>query len=584
MKSFLNEEPVETEAYALPDLSDAGNSYQAYIFGSTYGNTLPLPLPLDQIPLYWQLYKENCDRLVKVLHIPTIEPLILQAATQPNGISKRLETLINAVFFSAVVSLSPAECLQFLGYEKQTLVRQYKYSTEQALARASFLETEEMMVLQAFVIFLTSLRTHCSTRLIWTLTALAVRIAQNAGIHRDGTHFNLPPFQVEMRRRLWWNICILDSRASEDCGYDPAIRTNSVSTQMPLNVNDDDLFPNMKKFPRPRIGYTEMTCSLVRFEGARSFPRLHYVGLVGTSQADSNLQARKQLTENGAWIKACQERLEKLCLRHSDLTDPFQWYIAAISRIVLIKMWLVAYQPHLRRNNCIILPEKTKDRLFIAAIENLEYWLLLNSDKRTSRWAWLCETYVQWYALTFLLQELCTRTQGEIVDRAWIAVNAALKFGLKSLPGSSWESNNGLDPGLNLIEAHCDAYKPLSGLLSKASSARARALAQDENGSDSQDSGFMQPAANSQVPTLGFQSGKSSLPYLGFNHFSPESCIANTETLDLLQHHLENWEPTNEEEQVLETSYAESNNDPSAWTAWQAYPEAYGLGPGNTIW
>lgn len=47
---------------------------------------------------------------------------------------------------------------------------------------------------------------------LWTLLGVAVRIGQGLGLHRDGTSLGLSPFEIEMRRRLWWNIVVLDAR------------------------------------------------------------------------------------------------------------------------------------------------------------------------------------------------------------------------------------------------------------------------------------------------------------------------------------------------------------------------------------
>jgi hypothetical protein len=90
------------------------------------------------------------------------------------------------------------------GVEKDTLLRQYRFGVEQALARARFLNTNEIVTVQAFVLFLVCVRRHDDTRFVWSLTGLALRIAQSLGLHRDGTKFGLSPFDTEMRRRLWW--------------------------------------------------------------------------------------------------------------------------------------------------------------------------------------------------------------------------------------------------------------------------------------------------------------------------------------------------------------------------------------------
>lgn len=111
-------------------------------------------------------------------------------------------------------SLLPEECFQEFGESQQVLLKKYRFALEQALARANCLDSEEIVVLQAFVIYLIVLRRNDDGRMIWTLTGLVVRIAQTLGIHRDGSHFDISPFEIEMRRRLWWQVCILDARAA----------------------------------------------------------------------------------------------------------------------------------------------------------------------------------------------------------------------------------------------------------------------------------------------------------------------------------------------------------------------------------
>jgi hypothetical protein len=215
---------------------------------------LPLHPPADHIPLYWSVFKERVDPLVKVLHIPTTEPTVLESRNRLDQIHRGLETLLFAVYYGAVTSLSNEDVREKFGEDKFDLVTKYKFGCEQALARADFLQTDEMIVLQAFVTFLICLRRNDDARTIWTLTGLVVRMAQTLGLHRDGGHYDLTPFDIEMRRRLWWQICILDSRASEDHGCDPTITEQSFDTQMPLNVDDIDLCPSMASFPEPKLG------------------------------------------------------------------------------------------------------------------------------------------------------------------------------------------------------------------------------------------------------------------------------------------------------------------------------------------
>jgi hypothetical protein len=45
---------------------------------------------------------------------------------------------------------------------------------------------------------------------IWTMIGLAIRIAEAMGLHRDGEIFPLPALETKLRRRLWWQIYMLD--------------------------------------------------------------------------------------------------------------------------------------------------------------------------------------------------------------------------------------------------------------------------------------------------------------------------------------------------------------------------------------
>jgi len=83
------------------------------------------------------------------------------------------------------------------------------------------------------------------------------------------------------------------------------------------------------------------------------------------------------------------------------------------------------------------------------------------------KWGWLFRTYVQWHAIAFLLSELCIRTKGEAVERAWRALEASASrwwFPLSDTP-----SSRKTEPGL--------LWKPLRKLLAKARAARERELA-----------------------------------------------------------------------------------------------------------
>ena len=121
-------------------------------------------------------------------------------------------------------------------------------------------------------------------------------------------------------------------------------------------------------------------------------------------------------------ITDCHHRLEERYLAHCDMSVPLYWVTATVARLMMSKMWLMVYHPFQRQGGGTKLPPETKDKLYITSLENIEYSLLMETDARTMKWGWLFRTYMQWHALVFMLSELCLRTKGDLVERAWDAV------------------------------------------------------------------------------------------------------------------------------------------------------------------
>lgn len=449
------------------DNGQATGSHHGFIFGLSSQNVDMLslhPMP-QQIGMYWQTFKENVDPLVKVLHITTFERTIMEAASHLDNLPRGLEALLFTIYYGAVTSLSGEDCHARFGESKSVLLSRYRFAIEQALARANFLITEELVVLQALVIFLMCLRRNSYARVIWTLTGLVVRIAQTIGVHRDGVHFGLKPFDVEMRRRLWWQVCILDTRASEDHGCDPTITEQSFDTKMPLNINDVDITPDMNDFPVERQGCTDMSFCLIRFEVSNTFRRINYIPPGPPKQCTEHL-AGITLQEKEKWITECHQRLEERYLKDCDMTVPLFWVTATVARLMMSKMWLMVYHPFQRQDGGTTLPPEIKEKLFITSLENIEYSILLETEARTMKWGWLFKTYMQWHALAFILSELCYRTSGDMVERAWTAVESNRQ--------GKWSDNATED------DTHVHLWRPLRKLYRKAKDARKRGLQEEQ--------------------------------------------------------------------------------------------------------
>ncbi|TVY44870.1 Bikaverin cluster transcription factor [Lachnellula occidentalis] len=446
----------DSDTPILPSAAVTESNHQSFIMGYNSSDVdikslHPLP---SQIPFYWQTFLENVHPLVKLLHAPTMTKTIKDVQNNLDSLSKSTEALMFAIYFATITSMNGNEVKTNFGISKGLLLKQYRFGTEQALARAGLLNTNEIVTVQAFVLFLVCVRRHDDTRFVWSMTGLAIRVAQALGLHRDGAKFGLPPFDTEMRRRLWWQVCILDIRASEDHGSDPSILDYSFDTELPISCNDEDLDPNDTETPIRRHGVSEMTFCLIRYEICFLTRQLSYVAPGSTPcKADSlTLEDKEKLVRDTA------NHLEETYLQYCEDAGPLYWVAATVARLITAKFSLIIYSPLTSPGKPNNLSQDTRDRLFMSSIEIIEYSRVLQDESSTKQWGWLFSTYVQWHAIAYILGELCTRPNSTIVERAWRTIDTVF---------NDWNSANANGKSSML-------WKPLKKLMARAQAHRAR--------------------------------------------------------------------------------------------------------------
>lgn len=105
----------------------------------------------------WQMFTDNVNPLIKIIHAPTLQEKILEAAWAPTLTAKPLEATMFAVYALAVASMKPASCIDLFGEGKQVLVNRYRIGALRALSGTDLLSTRDIQVLQALTLVLVSL-------------------------------------------------------------------------------------------------------------------------------------------------------------------------------------------------------------------------------------------------------------------------------------------------------------------------------------------------------------------------------------------------------------------------------------------
>ncbi|KAE8132070.1 hypothetical protein BDV38DRAFT_275405 [Aspergillus pseudotamarii] len=272
---------------------------------------------------------------------------------------------------------------------------------------------------------------------VCTLIGVAIGTAMKIGLHYDGASLGLSPFEVEMRRRLWWQICTLDVRTAEDHGSEPTIPESAFNTKLPLNINDTTLEPNMSELHQGQSGRTEMTFTLVRLEGS------HFARRVAFSDKFCRINSYPVLSEAQKCeaIEQFKERIEKQYLSYCDKEVPLDFITTASTRLILVKLKLSVCR--LRRDQTPGMRMQTNYRR--TCEEVLQYAQTPRNYEKGNRWLWLFQTYVEWDSLAYLLLHRCIAPPEEQSDAVWKTVDEIYRH-WKS------ESDNYRDRRWRLIE------------------------------------------------------------------------------------------------------------------------------------
>jgi hypothetical protein len=169
------------------------------------------------------------------------------------------------------------------------------------------------------------MRSNFDAQTLWTLSGVAFRIAQRIGLHRDDGTGALTPFERELRRRLWRQLMILDHTSCELAGSSPnyTILLPSWDAQLPLNVNDSDLDPDMAELPTEREGVTEMIFCALRYEFSSFFLHISRGTASAFDAFSSPLNpAHSSIAEKDRVIDELKQKLEEKFLRFCDPLIP----------------------------------------------------------------------------------------------------------------------------------------------------------------------------------------------------------------------------------------------------------------------
>ncbi|RDL36184.1 uncharacterized protein BP5553_06796 [Venustampulla echinocandica] len=476
IRQLLESQPEEEDELQDSNLSTVSisNTTPQLVFGYPDSKAIPDPIyPSDpERERLFHFYFTNIDPICKILHRPSISFHLLgtKDLLDDRGRFKfsSIDAITFSMYFAAVMSMTPEECLKNFSQDKDILLAQFQQSAEVALMRADFMDTTDIVTLQAFVLYIMTLRFQNKNRSSWALIGLAIRIAHSQRLHIDPDCSTRGTFEIELRRRLWWQLIILDMRGAEDRGTEPMILESSYTTLMPSNCNDVELeFKLGSLNPEEcasqcslvdKAGITEMTFGLMCMHMTVVFRKLNFVTLTR--------EPRLTLQDKEALVKECANKLETKYLAGCDPTDKSVWIIYMFGRLLILKLWLSIHYPlHVQAAGTVA---GSRQQSLQDAISFLTISDLIEENSFASGLHLFFARNVPWHAVAVMLAELLREPRGPLADQAWAIIDKSF---------TKWSNRmDGARDGM--------PWRPMKILLEKAQTARlqsAPAMATPDN-------------------------------------------------------------------------------------------------------
>ncbi|EXJ53682.1 uncharacterized protein A1O5_13134 [Cladophialophora psammophila CBS 110553] len=391
-----------------------------------------------QIFKLWQIYLENVDPLLKVMHTPSLQGRIIEAAGDVSKIAPTLEALLFSIYCMSILSLTAEDCQKIFDSPKEDLLIRYQQCCQQALLNCSFLRSSDRECLTALYLYLISVRPSTVPQSLSSLLGVAIRIAQRMGIHSESALASCTAVEAEMRRRLWWSLVLFDTRIGETANSKTTTLDPTWDCRIPLNVNDSDLRSEMKKLPATQANTTtEALFAVVRCELGEVIRHARFhLDFTTPTLKTSGYDLHGGRDGEGIELVKLEEMIEDRYLKHCDHEHPLHFMTMWTTRAHLAKYRLLE---HLSRSSSpsIRQTDAQRDIATAYALRMLECDTKAMTSPLTKGFRWLNNWHFPFPAYIQVAQDLRSRPMSSHTRQAWDIISDSYEawFGSHVLEG-----------------------------------------------------------------------------------------------------------------------------------------------------
>ncbi|KAJ0120813.1 zn2cys6 transcription factor [Diaporthe amygdali] len=181
----------------------------------------------------------------------------------------------------------------------------------------------------------------------WAQLGFIVRMAMTMGLHRDPDEFpQIRPFYAELRRRLWYTIVDMDLHLALACNLPGAVREGEYTCRPPSNLDDTDIFPDMKTLP-PSRPIDEYTNTQLQAYASRTLP--HRIRVSTIINRLDTIRDFHEVLDCGTKLEQLLDDVNHLFPRRNQTLDPRakfkDWRMRALLDMHVRRPLLALYRP-----------------------------------------------------------------------------------------------------------------------------------------------------------------------------------------------------------------------------------------------
>jgi transcriptional regulatory protein GAL4 len=275
-----------------------------------------------------------------ILHEPSFRAQWTEVIPRPSGESWVVLAYVVAAIGVFATATSGHERLDLTLFARAREVLSFK-----------FLEMGNLTLVQALALISNYQQKRDKPNSGYNYLGLAVRMAMGLGLHKEFQGWSISPLNMEIRRRVWWALCVFDVGATITFSRPLVWPFEGVEVRLPMNVHDRDLTAGSRAYP------TREAEDITPYTAVRAQASFHvatapiYARVIGKPFPSADELARLEKEHFETWensVPACfAENASQVPTKYAFAHNVMQWRSRNL-RIIMYRPTVIRRALHAR--------------------------------------------------------------------------------------------------------------------------------------------------------------------------------------------------------------------------------------------